>query len=178
MHVTIQFIGRWAFVLKFVIAVVSMEIRNDIYPSIKLRRRYGWKITCVKLGKTHSKGFVLAVEEWDDAWFRKESVSKKGLWWKSPWIKNSLIRFVWTKQLYEISTVSHMAIWPVFLKAKFSVVKPLTSLNFSVVKSIIVLPSAGSDSWSFKELSIMSKRWGQSCLGRGMGKWSHEEHIF
>lgn len=36
-------------------------------------------ITDVKLGKTHSKGFVLAVEERDDARFREESVSKKGV---------------------------------------------------------------------------------------------------
>lgn len=57
-------------------------------------------ITHLKLGKTHTKGFVLAVEERDDAWFRKESVSER----------SSLIKFVRTKQLYEISTVSHVAI--------------------------------------------------------------------
>lgn len=76
----------------FVIAVISMEIRNYIYPSIKLQRRYGCMITHVKLGKTHTKGFVLAVEERDDAWFRKESVSKRGVLWSNLYGQSNFMR--------------------------------------------------------------------------------------
>lgn len=33
----------------------------------------------VKLGRVHGKGFVQAVEDQNDAWFRKKSVSKMGV---------------------------------------------------------------------------------------------------
>ena len=72
MEYTIQFIMRWDFTLKFIVAVVSMEIRDCIYPLVEFQRRYGCMITRMKLSKTCSKGFVPAVEEWDSAWFRKE----------------------------------------------------------------------------------------------------------
>lgn len=53
MCAVVQFCEVGVFTVNFVIAVVSREIRNCIWPLTKLQRRYQ---VYVQLGKTHSKG--------------------------------------------------------------------------------------------------------------------------